>query len=148
MKIDDALNGVSALGFDTAPLIYFVERNPTYLDVMRTIIQRVDAGRLAGYSSVVTLTEVLTQPKRFGNKEIENEYRSLLLRSRNFVLIGINSVIAESAAELRARHQLRTPDALQIAAALEVGCQGFLTNDRLLKRVDELRVLLLDELDL
>jgi predicted nucleic acid-binding protein len=148
MKLDDALNGVRSLAFDTAPLIYFVERNPTYLDVMRTIVQLVDSGRLAGFSSVVTLTEVLTYPKRVGNKEIENEYRSLLIRSRNFVLIGIDPTIAESAADLRVRYRLRTPDALQIAAALEAGCQGFLTNDRSLKRVDEIRVLLLEELDL
>ncbi len=28
IKIDDALANVAKLGFDTAPLIYFVERNP------------------------------------------------------------------------------------------------------------------------
>jgi predicted nucleic acid-binding protein len=39
-------------------------------------------------------------------------------------------------------------DALQIAVALEAGCEAFLTNDRTLKRVTELRVLVLDELEL
>jgi len=51
-------------------------------------------------------------------------------------------------AELRARHNLRTPDALQIAAALVTGCQAFLTNDGSLKRVTDLSVLVLDELSL
>jgi predicted nucleic acid-binding protein len=37
---------------------------------------------------------------------------------------------------------------LQVAAALNVGCQAFLTNDMTLKRVIELRVLILDELEL
>jgi predicted nucleic acid-binding protein len=49
---------------------------------------------------------------------------------------------------LRARYNLRTPDALQISAALETSCQAFLTNDTQLKRVTELRMLILDELEL
>ena len=56
MKLDDVLDGVTALGIDTAPLIYFVERHATYLDLMRAIIQRIDAGQFTGYGSVVTLT--------------------------------------------------------------------------------------------
>jgi predicted nucleic acid-binding protein len=144
-KLDEVLAGVTALGFDTAPLIYFVERHPTYVDVMREFLRRVDSGAITGYSSVVTLTEVLTQPKRLGNATIETEYRDLLLHSRNFRLVSINAVIAEQAADLRARYRLRTPDALQIAAALTAGCEAFLTNDPLLKRVTETRVLVLDD---
>lgn len=44
MTIHQALSGVTALGFDTAPLIYFVEQNATYVDRVREIIRRVDAG--------------------------------------------------------------------------------------------------------
>jgi hypothetical protein len=29
-KLDDALAGVTRLGFDTAPVIYFVEAHPQY----------------------------------------------------------------------------------------------------------------------
>jgi predicted nucleic acid-binding protein len=43
---------------------------------------------------------------------------------------------------------LTLTDALQVAAALNAGCGTFLTNDVTLKRVTELRVLLLDELEL
>jgi predicted nucleic acid-binding protein len=43
---------------------------------------------------------------------------------------------------------LRTPDALQIATALEAGCEAFLSNDAGLRRVTELRVLILDDLEL
>jgi predicted nucleic acid-binding protein len=144
-KVDDALVGVSALGFDTAPLIYFVERHPNYVDIVRTFVQRVDAGTILGYSSVVTLTEVLTQPKQKGNTIVEQGYRDPLLHSRNFKLLALDAIIAERAADLRARYRFRTPDALQIAAALAAGCQAFLTNDTALKRAIELRVLLLDD---
>lgn len=123
-KLDDALLGVTRLGFDTPPFIYFVERNPAYVDLVRAVLQRIDAGQIAGYSSAVTLTEVLTQPKRSQNIRVENEYRDLLLRSRNFLLATIDFIVAGSAADLRARYQLRTPDALQMAVAINVGCEA------------------------
>jgi predicted nucleic acid-binding protein len=147
MKLAEALDGVTALGIDTAPLIYFVEGHATFLELMRVVIQRIDAGQITGYSSVVTLTEVLTQPLRQGNPTLEVEYRTLLLNSRNFILLAITAEIAELAAELRARHNLRTPDALQIAAALYSGCQAFLTNDQELARVSDLRIIVLGELE-
>jgi len=38
------------------------------------------------------------------------------------------------ATELRARHRLRTPDALHLATALSHGCQSLITNDRRLSQ--------------
>jgi predicted nucleic acid-binding protein len=147
-KLDDALASVTALGFDTSPFIYFVERHPTYLDLLRELFQQIDDGRMQGFASVVTLTEVLTMPKQHLNRTLETEYRNIPLSSRYFTLIPIDSAIAESAAELRARHRLGTPDALQIAAALSAGCQAFITNDRALRRVTELQIYTLDDLEL
>ena len=92
--------------------------------------------------------EVLTLPKRVGNRSLEREYSELLLNSRNFSLVDVNPEIAENAAELRARYNLRTPDALQIASAIVTGCQAFITNDTVFKRVNELSILVLSELEL
>jgi predicted nucleic acid-binding protein len=147
VKLEEALRGVTALGFDTAPLIYFVERHSTYVDIMRTVIQQVDTGQIAGFSSVITLTEVLTLPKRLANKQLEEEYRILLTQSRNFSIVIIDPIVAEQAAEMRAKYNLRTPDALQLASAVSAGCQAFLTNDANLKRVRELRIVVLEDLE-
>jgi predicted nucleic acid-binding protein len=148
MKIDDALAGVDRLGLDTPPFIYLIERNPAYLDLVREVFRRITAGQLVAHSSVITLTEVLTQPYRIGNDALVRRYRRSLLRSRNFSLDSITVDNAEQAASLRARYGLRTPDALQISVALAAGCSAFLTNDLRLQRVTELRVLALDELEL
>jgi len=37
MKLDDALAGVDRLGLDTPPFIYLIERNPTYLNLVREV---------------------------------------------------------------------------------------------------------------
>jgi predicted nucleic acid-binding protein len=91
---------------------------------------------------------VLIKPRQVGDATIERIYRDLLLDSRHFILLPIDVAIAESAADLRARYHLRTPDALQIAAALRAGCEAFVTNDATLRRVADLRVLVLDQLTL
>lgn len=145
--LDAALAGVTALGIDTAPFIYFVESHPSYIDVVREVFRRVDTGTIAGYSSVITITEVLTVPLASKQIQLAADYRSLLLGSRNFIILPIDALVAEKAAELRARYRLRTPDALQIAITTAAGCEAFLTNDRTLRRVTEIRVLVLDELE-
>jgi predicted nucleic acid-binding protein len=144
----DALSGVGNLAFDTAPLIYFVEGHPDYVAIMRDVIERVDSGRISAFSSVITLVEVLTRPKQTGRSDIEDQYRDILVHGENFTLIPIDSVIAEAAAGLRARFGIRTPDALQIAAAVHAGCDAFLTNDSALQRVSDITVLLLSNLTL
>jgi predicted nucleic acid-binding protein len=148
IKLDDALSGVTKLGLDTSPFIYFIERNPAYVNLMREIFTRIDNGSIEGYSSTITLTEVLIHPKRIGDAALEANYRNLLLNGRNFTILSIDPIIADLAADLRSRYNIRTPDALQIAAALSVRCEAFLSNDFDLRRVTELRVLTLSELEL
>lgn len=59
MKLDDALAGVTALGFDTSPIIYFVEEHPRYDAVVTEMFQRIDHGTFAGVTSVITLLRAL-----------------------------------------------------------------------------------------
>ncbi len=148
MKLDDAFRSVNYVGLDTSPFIYFVERNLLYVDVMREIFKRLTDRDFEACSSVITLTEVLVQPLRQKNQNLADEYRDLLYNGINFKLLPLNASIAERAAELRAKYNLRTPDALQIAAALENGCDAFLCNDKNLKKVAEIKVLILDEIRL
>jgi len=148
MKLDNAFQNVNFVGLDTSPFIYFVERNLLYVDVMREVFKRLTDGNFKACSSVITLTEVLVQPLRHNNQILANAYRDLLFNGANFRLLFLTSSIAERAAELRAKYNLRTPDALQIAAALENGCDAFLCNDKNLKLVTELKILILGEIEM
>lgn len=147
MKISDALSGVRRLCIETAPFIYFVERNPAYVAKARAVFQVVDAGIIQAITSTITLTEVLNKPIQAGNQQIENAYRTLLLKTTHLEMVSVTVDVAEQAAHLRAAYNLRTPDALQLATGMVSGCDSFLTNDRQLHRVREIRVLVLDELE-
>jgi predicted nucleic acid-binding protein len=63
-------------------------------------------------------------------------------------VLSVDPIAAERGARLRAAYRLKTPDAIQLAIATESRCEAFLTNDTDLARVEELRVLVLNRLEL
>lgn len=147
MKIADALSKVKRIYIEAAPLIYYVEENTTYVERMDAIIAAIENQTAEAISSVITLTEVITHPLRLGKSQLVREYRDILLHEKYFRLMPVSVEIAEHAANLRARYNLRTPDALHVATALVTNCDAFLTNDLGIKRITELTVLLLDDLE-
>ena len=107
---------------------------------MDAIIKAIEDRPIEAVSSVITLTEVLTRPVKLDNTRLEREYRDILLHSGEFRLLTITARIAESAAALRARYNLRTPDVFHVAASIDARCDAFLTNDAGIKRVTEITV--------
>ena len=148
MKLEDALEPIKVLAFDTAPIIYFLERHPSYFDRVKLILEKVADGAIKGVGSTLLLAEVLVLPISNGKNDLAKIYEAKLTRSPNFQVEPVSVSIARLAAELRSKHNLKTPDALHIATALDSGCDAFLTNDRALKRVSELTILVLDDLEL
>ncbi|MDX2075718.1 MAG: type II toxin-antitoxin system VapC family toxin [bacterium] len=148
MKIFDALRNITILAIETAPFIYYVENHPVYSNKINHIFQIIEANGIKITTSAITLTETLMKPMKVGDLQVENNYRELLTRHKTIQLFSVTPNIAENAARLRARYNLRTPDALHIATAIESKSDAFLTNDLALKRIVEVRVLILDELEI
>ena len=140
-----ALRG-QVVGLDTAPLIYFMEENPTYLATVRPFFEAMDRGEFSVITSMVTLLEVLVHPFRRGDVDLAQQYRDILLHADHLTTIGLSQDIAEEAARLRARHNLRTPDAIQLATAIHTSASHFLTNDDRYPTVPGVRILVLDML--
>ncbi len=130
---------------DTAPFIYFIEKSSRYHDLMKPVISLIDAQESQGVTSTITLLEVLVHPLRDGNKKLADRYKEILLSSSGLRTYVISHEISERAALLRAKHGLRTPDAIQLATALISKVDCFLTNDPALKKVKELKVVVLDD---
>lgn len=133
------------VGLDTAPLIYFIEENPTYIETVRLFFEAMERDDFWVVTSTITLLEVLVHPLRSNNKKLATEYRDILLNSK-LMTLEVSSAIAEQAAELRAVHNIRTPDAIQISAALNAGATHFFTNDIKLPEIPSIQILSINEL--
>lgn len=92
-------------------------------------------------TSALTLLETLVVPYRAGNASLADRYEGLLTRSRGIRLVALEHALLRTAAHLRAVTTVKTPDALQLAAALTTGCTAYLTNDRALPGIPGLRIL-------
>ncbi len=49
--IGDFLQSINHLFLDTAPLIYYVEKHPQYLKILRPVFQRIDKGLIRAVTS-------------------------------------------------------------------------------------------------
>ena len=145
MTLAGQLSSIHRLFLDTAPVIYYVEQHPRYLPLMDQIFQLVDAGELQIVTSPITLAECLVLPFREDQKDAVQIFTDLIIEGPSTQFYTIAQSAGERAAQLRAQHNLSLPDALQVAVALDAGCDAFLTNDVTLRRVTNLTVIVLEE---
>ena len=132
--------GRGPVAIDTAILIYFIEEEPRFLSHILPLFQEADAGERVLVTSELSLFEVLVVPYRVGNRQLAERYEALLTRSRGIRTVPLTRDQLRAAAQLRATSGVKTPDALQLVAAIGAGCQTFVTNDRRLPRTPGLRV--------
>ncbi len=97
-------------------------------------------------TSTITLLEVLVQPYRDGKNKLAEKYREILMNSENLSIVPLVNDIADSAARIRGRYGIRVPDSIQIVTAVYSDAVAFITNDKNLKKVKEIEVIILDDL--
>jgi predicted nucleic acid-binding protein len=133
--------GRGRVGVDTSLFIYFMEEDPRFLPEIEPLFREADEGRRELVTSALTLLEVMVVPFRVGNLALAERYEQLLTRSRGILLIDLSRDQLRAAAQLRATAGMKTPDALQVAAALAAGCKAFVTNDRGIPAIAGTRIL-------
>ncbi len=148
LKISAALHQKQKILLDTAPLIYLVEANPSYIDIVVAIFALIDSGQLLSITTPISLAECLVHPILQMDHSLVNTYISQITRGKNSTFISIGSEVAYEAATLRAKYKIQLPDALQLASGIDTGCDAFLTNDRQLAQVTEINVIVIDDLEI
>ncbi len=144
MGLVDEIRG-SRICIDTAPFIYFIEKDPRYLDVLRPVFAEIDAGKIDALTSTITLLEVLVLPFKMKNEPLAEKYREILLYAEGLTTFEISHEVSELSSKLRAKYLIRTPDAIQIAVGIIYGADTFLTNDSGLKKVKDIKVMILED---
>jgi predicted nucleic acid-binding protein len=145
MNLAKQLGKVKQIFLDTAPVIYFVEKNPDFSLKAQEIFNRLDDGKLMAVVSPITLAECLVLPYKQESQDVAQVFTDLLVNSESVLFYPIDEITADKAADLRARYNLTLTDALQLAVAIQAECDAFLTNDIDLKRVKEIPIIVLSE---
>ena len=133
---------------DTAPFIYFIEGHSRFHEILLEVFQLNAEGKIFFQTSTLTLLEVLVQPVKLKKLKLAREYEKIITSSSNIEIYDLDIEVSKQAAKLRADHNLRTPDAIQIATAIVKGADLFFTNDINLKKVPGVEILILEEFDL
>lgn len=130
---------------DTNAVIYRVERIEPYLTASLPLWDALDQGAVQVETSELTVLEVLVKPLKAGDAALVALFRSVLLGTAGLNCLPVSLQVLTKAAELRASHGLKTPDAIHAASALLSGSALFVTNDAGFRRVPGLTVAVLSE---
>jgi len=125
--------------FDSAPVIYAVERIPIVGQRALARIQQLVSARESLVVSDLVAMECLVGPMKSQDSVLEQAFRSFF-QSAIVTVVPISRQVCEQAARIRADFGFKSVDALHLAAAVESGCTEFVTNDLRLRRYSALKI--------
>jgi predicted nucleic acid-binding protein len=144
-ELRETIGAHRLLMVDTLVFSYHLADHPRYGPLTAVILEAIESGRVAGLTSAVTVAEILTLPAQAGDPQAMQDYELFLTSFPNLQLAALDVPLAREAALVRAATGLRTPDAVQVAAARLYGADAIITNDhRWAARVTAPPVILLD----
>lgn len=114
--------------WDSCVAIYRVENVDPWAATLAQWLDELDTH--AGLQvSELTRMQCRLAPLRTGNEELLQRYDDFFALP-DIAIVDLSRAVFDRATELRARHRLKTPDAIHLAAAIEARCDQFWTNDR------------------
>jgi predicted nucleic acid-binding protein len=146
VNILDAIPPGSLVALDSVVWIYEFELHPLFGQVTQTLF-REGFGKAVCQAacSLLVLGEVLVQPLAKSETALADRYRQIISPGPDLTVWPIGPDVIEMAAALRARYRIKMLDAIHIASAVVNGADIFVTNDAGLRRISEVRILILSD---
>ena len=124
------------LYLDTAPVIYVVEQ---VLPFFPLVDARLSASGMVLVVSDLIRMECRVKPVREAKTDLLKDYDEFFSSAVAEIAV-LSREVMDRATEIRARHGFKTPDAINLAAAVVTHCEVFLTNDHRLDRFPEVAI--------
>jgi predicted nucleic acid-binding protein len=137
----DEISGNSRVYVDSNIFIYFLESIPGFFEPAQAFFLRVDASGARLVTNEFTLAECIYQPSRNDNPQLVSEYEILLEQSGDVELTALDGALVKRAAAAGGAIGLKLADAIHFVAALEAGCDFFVTADAAFKSGPAMKVL-------
>ncbi|WP_406677596.1 type II toxin-antitoxin system VapC family toxin [Moorella sp. ACPs] len=128
--------GFQRLLLDTNTIIYFLQGISPYDTILNPLFGLFEQQNLEAVISVITETELLVGPLKEDNKEALTMVKLFLHEFPGLKVIPISRQIGQMAAAIRAKTNLRLPDALIIATAKTAGCGAIIGNDHAWSKIN------------
>lgn len=128
---------------DTNCFIYHFEKHPVFSPLTEELFLLLK--KKEAITSSITLSELISKKEIFADRKKLTNYKIAFLSTPSLRVVEVDLKVAEYAAGFRIIYNLRLPDAIQIATALLGGADVFITNDERMKKVEEIKVLLLKD---
>jgi predicted nucleic acid-binding protein len=146
MKRLGVLRGKRNVVLDSMVFIYLFENDLHRAGLCQRLLEDAGKGIFSGVITPITAAEVLVKPLMAGRNDIAEDYRIAMRSLANVRLVPLSVEAGFMAGALRAKYGLPLPDMIQAAVSMEQVDPILVTNDRHLLRVQETRVLLLDDM--
>ena len=140
------MTGFDKVFIDTAPFIYFQERNDVFVGKVADFFGYcIDNDKLL-VTSMVALEEFAVGPYKNDDEKLIDDFQAFL-KDTGTTVVSIDEDISYEAARIRAKYTgFKGMDALQLASANCSECDMFLTNDRQLRQYTDIKVITVEEL--
>lgn len=130
---------------DTMCFIYLFEANQVYFNKVEKLFKQIEQNKIQASTSIISLIEVLSSPAIENNLQLKAKYQNFFYTMPNLKLVDVSHEQAKTAATLRRKYKIRTPDAIQLATAITQKADYFITNDKQLKKINEIEIKLIQE---
>ncbi len=137
------MKDIKKVFIDTAPFIYYIEDNKLFSDKVGSYLSDCLIHEVTMITSVISYMEFCVLPERTKKLTVILKFREILLKL-SIPLIEVDFSISEYASQLRAKYYfLKGLDALQLSIAIKNNCDAFLTNDKELLKIKEIKIVVL-----
>ncbi len=129
------------LFLDACTVIYLIESQQDQGRKTRLLVDKARKSNAQLSISRLSFLECRVLPLKTKNAELLGCY-DRFFRLPGLEIVELDATVIDIATELRANHPgaLRTPDAIQLACAIMSGADQFLTGDKKLAAIQEIKV--------
>ena len=118
--------------WDSNLFIYLIEEDNNYFSKIESLLEYQENNDFEIITSTLSLGEVLVKPYKEDRQELIKAYEAVF---SEIELIPASKDVTREFARLRAKNNVKSPDALQVASAIIGGAGIFITNDERLSKV-------------
>ncbi len=144
-KFRQLISKYKRIGLDSAGFIYFLEDNHRFGVLSEVVFELAEKNKLVIISSILVLVEVLTGYRKANDDASEREFKQMMREFPNIETYDLNYNLIDRIIDLRTKYNIKTPDAIHIATAIENKADAFITNDKGLRKIKEIKVVYLKD---